>query len=67
MESQKFYDYLSTILTKVSISKKFLQTVCKIIDNLCDEEKEVGIGKIDAISKNLIDLLFKYVSADATT
>ena len=63
LKSQNFIEYLKLILSKLTISEKFLRTGCRIIDNLCESEKEVKLNKFSELSNDLIEFFLKFALA----
>ena len=60
LQSAYFIAYLQEILKKLTISQKFLRTGCRIVDNLCEAEKQHGLGKFNGLSDNLISFFLEF-------
>jgi hypothetical protein len=67
LTSPLFVEYLKLILSKLSLSEKFLKSGCRIVDNLCEAEKDFKLGKFTAISDDLIGLFLKYAVSSETS
>ena len=57
LQHQHFVEYLKVIFEKIHMSEPFLKSGCKVIDFLCEADKDFGLGKFNGLADNIIQAL----------
>ena len=67
LRSNNFIEYLKLIVEKIFVCEPFLKSSCKIIENICEADREAGLDKFQQISDDLISTLLQLSLANNST